>query len=343
MHRRILAAIAASSGLLVALLTVAVPVSAQTSVQGGDGLRVSPVRSDLTIKPGQNSSLSVSVTNVSSSPTQLKAIINDFGAGDDESGQPKVYLDENASAPTHGLKNYITKIDNFTLQPQERKEIKVTIRIPANAGGGGYYGVVRFAPVSVSGKENVTLSGSVGTLVLVTVPGNVIEKASLDTFNVARMNGSTLGKASNFFTNGGKDSKGKGIQTVLRIHNAGNVQLAPFGKVILKKGGSQVASYEFNNTVPKNVVLPDSTRRFQIDLGDKAASFGRYTIEGNFGYGANGQLLSASTSFYVVPVPYLVAAIVLLLLVVAAIIIVPRMLKSHDRKLLRRIRSRGKR
>jgi hypothetical protein len=342
MKRQSLAIIGVVSAIVTMMAITTSSASAQTQSGGGDALRIAPVRTDLTIKPGETKNIVVNVTNVTKAPAELKGIVNDFGPGDDETGQPRIYLDEKAASPAHGLKKYIKPVGDLSLQPQEQKAVTVTISIPKDAAGGGYYGAVRFAPASTGSKNSVSLSGSVGSLILVTVPGDVVEKAAVKSFNVARQNGDNLGKASNLFTNGNKDSKGKGIQAVLRVQNSGNVQVAPFGKAILKRSGKEIASYELNNVTPRGTVLPDSTRRFQIDLGDKTSSFGRYTLEGNFGYGSQGQLILAKTSFFVLPIPYIIAIVVLFGAILTAILVFPRMLKSHDRKLLRKVRG-GKR
>lgn len=308
--------------------------NSNSQVNNANGLRISPVRSELTIKPGDSQIVDVYLQNITNSPAKLKGVINDFVAADDESGQPRVLLNENDSAPRNGLKGYVDAISEVSLQPQEQKIVKIRVAIPANAAGGGYYGVVRFLPSGSDSTKNVSLSASVGTLLLVTVPGDIKEEANIASFNVNRANG----KASNFFTNGSQDNDKKGLQAVVRVRNSGNIQVAPFGKAVLKKGGTTLATYELNDVTPRGNVLPDSVRRFTIDLGDKTASFGRYTIEGNFGYGTSGQLISAKTSFFVVPLPYLLVGIGLLLILIAAILIAPRWLRAHDRKLLRKVR-----
>lgn len=335
MHRRHLMAIGLFIVGLASVTFANTAFAAQpqsNAADNGNGLRISPVRNELTIKPGSSQSADVYVQNITSKPTELKAIINDFVASENESGEPRILLDPNTSAPSHGLKQYIAKINNFTLQPQEQRVIKVTVNIPANAAGGGYYGAVRFAPAETDSSKNVSLSASVGSLFLVTVPGNIQEQLGLAGFNVTKGDD---GKASNFFTNG------NGLQVNLRFKNTGNVQEAPFGKAILKKSGKQIAEYEVNDTAPRGNVLPDSIRKFNVKI-DKSLGFGKYTVEGNFGYGNTGQLVSANTSFWVVPMPYIIAIIVLILIILGAIFVFPRMMKQHDRKLLKRVRSKGK-
>jgi P pilus assembly chaperone PapD len=66
---------------LALLFMHTLPAGAATS--GGNGLRISPVRTDLTINPGQTQTVNVNVTNVTSSPATLQTIVNDFTASSD--------------------------------------------------------------------------------------------------------------------------------------------------------------------------------------------------------------------------------------------------------------------
>ena len=327
-----------SAGVALTVLFVALSggmVSAQSRSSGtttGNGLRISPVRNDMIVKPGTSQTVDLYVTNVTDIPTELKGVVNDFIASEDESGKPRILLDENTEAPSHGLRRYVAKIDNFTLQPREQRIIKVKITMPADAAGGGYFGAVRFLPKNVDESKNVSLTASVGSLFLVTVPGDVKEQASVESFNVSR---GEKGKASNFFTNG------TALHATVRVRNSGNVQVQPFGKVALKKGGKILSTYEINSVQPRGSVLPDSVRRFSVDFNDKAKTLGKYTVEANLGYGDKGQLITAKTNFIVVPLPILITVLICLLLIIAAVFIGPRMLKSHDRKLLRKVRRKS--
>src|SRR5487761_1287420 len=58
----------------------------------GNGLRVSPVRTDLTISPGQTQTVTVTVTNVTSAPAIFQGIVNDFVANPNESGAPALLM-----------------------------------------------------------------------------------------------------------------------------------------------------------------------------------------------------------------------------------------------------------
>ncbi|MFA5003724.1 MAG: DUF916 domain-containing protein [Candidatus Saccharimonadales bacterium] len=330
LHRIVSLALVAVSLGVISLGSI---TSAATVSNGGNGLRVSPVRKDdLTIKPGSTQTVVVTVTNVTSSTASLQAIINDFTAlAGNETGQPNLILDANQYAPSHSLKRLVAPIPNFSLAAGQSTNIKVNISVPANTPGGGYYGAVRFAPSSTNSDKNVTLSASVGTLILVKVPGNIREQLSITSFDVRHGDPNEAKGGSSFFTTN------RSLNGVIRFQNSGDVQEQPFGKVVLKKGGKILQTSEINNVDPRGNVLPDSIRRFSVPL-TKVGSLGKYTIEGNFGYGSNGQLLSATSTFYVVPILTIVIVLLVVALLAFLIFGLPRVIKSYNKRILRNAR-----
>lgn len=310
---------------------VAAASSSSSASGAGDGLRISPVRTDLTINPGSSQTLDVYVTNITSGTAELQGVVDDFTAGNNETGTPSILLN-GEQAPSHSLKSYVSSIGTFSLAGGTTKDLKVTITIPKGTAGGGYFGAVRILPAANNTNKNVNLSASVASLMLVTVPGPVVQQMSLASFDVRGMNTKTnvLNSPSVLFTSN------KNLNGVVRFQNSGNLQEEPFGKMVLKKGNTILAIYEVNNTDPRGNVLPGSIRRFAIPL-THLGSFGKYTLEGNFGYGTTGQLLSAQTTFYIVPVAAVVIAVVVLLVIILAIIF----LRSYIRNAVRRGISRS--
>lgn len=293
------------------------------AANGGNGYKISPVRTDLTLEPGKSQTLQIYVQNVSSVVENLQVVINDFQASNDESGNPALLLN-GKNAAVHGLRQFITvPTQTLSLQPNEQKVVSVVIAMPTTVTAGGYYGAVRIAPASVNATNNVTLAASVASLILVKVPGDTKEQVSIASIGVESGT-----KQRSIFTSG------KNLTAVVRFQNNGDVQEEPFGKIILKKG-STTTSYEINNTDPRGNVLPGSIRKFTVPL-TKTSSFGKYTLQGNFGYGSNGQLLSASTTFYVIPVTAIVALIVIVALLLFAIFELPRLVKRYNRRVLRK-------
>jgi len=324
--KRILRIITVSSIVLAAVVGIFGFSKANAAEANGNGIKVSPVRSDLTINPGESKTVTMTVQNVTGSEATFQAIINDFVANS-ENGEPALILDSSKYAPSHSLKRYIGNISNFSLKAGETKNISVNISIPSSAAGGGYYGAVRFAPASTDGGKNVTLSASVGSIILVRVPGDIKDDMTISSFDVRRGKDGVSG-SSFFVTN-------KDLYSVVRFHNSGNVHEQPFGKVQLLKGSKVIQETEINTATPKGNVLPDSTRRFDVKL-DKVGAFGKYTVQGNFGYGSNGQLLSATTSFWVIPLPLIVTVIGVIIVLLALIFGLPKAIKRYNRNVLRK-------
>lgn len=307
---------------VVAFTALAVSVVANPKVAnaqaGGNGFVVSPVRSELTIDPGKSETVTLTVENVTGVKTTAKPIVNDFEASQSENGQPRIILDETKSAPSNSFKSLIGNLPTIELNPGEKKTMPIKISVPNNAGAGGYYGAVRFIADNQQGNDkNVALSASVGTIFLVKVPGNLTESMQLVEFTAAK-NGST----GRFFVNSGD------MTVVTRLKNTGNIHVKPFGRVQLTdRSGKIIEEFELNNTEPRSNVLPNSTRKFEDKLTN-SKWIGKYTITANIGYGTSGSLITAKTSFWVIPSWVLIAGGVLLVVLIVGGYLLYRKLSS---------------
>lgn len=293
-------------------------VLAQDASQPGNGFRISPVRSEFTINKGKSEALVINLENPSDSPTIAKPIVNDFIASEDESGEPRLILDESAPSPKNSFKSLVSGLASVPLGSREKKDIIVPISVPEAANAGGYYGAVRFEPqVAGSSNEqtNVGLTASVGTIVLIRVPGDLTERLDLVQISAATKAGEGKDpyRARNFFTSGN-------VAVMTRLKNTGDIHVKPFGKVKIKNTfGKVIHEYEFNDVDPKANILPDSTRKFGDDLPNKKW-FGRYTIEANLGYSqGSGDLITAKATFWYIPTLALWGILIGLLLIVGAV------------------------
>jgi hypothetical protein len=311
-----------SAYAFAALITVfavgLIKVGAQSG-PAGNGFRISPVRSEYTIDKGKRDTLTITLENPSDGAITAKGIVNDFIASDDESGEPRLILDDNAPSPKNSFKKLVSGLTDVDLAPREKKDITVTIAVPEDASAGGYYGAVRFEPQlqnGGSGQNNVGLTASVGTIVLVRVPGDLTERLDLLQISAAtksQKDGKDTYSAKSFFTSGN-------VAVMTRLKNSGDIHVKPFGKVQIKNMfGKVVQEFEFNNTEPRANVLPGSTRRFGNDL-QKMRWFGRYTIEANLAYSdGGGDLITARASFWYIPTLALFAIILLVLALVGLV------------------------
>jgi hypothetical protein len=316
--------IGSSQSIVSAASAKAQPVPANNNT---NSLKISPLRSDLSIVAGSSGTSSVTVYNTTNTSVVLKSIENDFVAGD-EKGTPSVILDENSYAPTHSLKRFMIPLPNVTVPANSSTTVTVHIVVPKTAQAGGYFGALRFAPASPDGGSTVNIGASVVSLILMTVPGPTTEQLNVTNFDV-QQNGGT---ATNFRTP-------NDLSLMLRFQNKGNIQEAPFGQVNVQKGGKVIYSYNFNTSDPKATVLPDSARRWTVPLKN-IGKFGKYSISATFGYGSNGQSLSVTKSIWIIPSTYIIGGLIGLVVLIGIIIAVTLSLKSYKRRILRNSRNR---
>lgn len=325
----LLGIITAGIGLTASSLSFAATQPNSDVNNSANTLKVSPVRTDIEIPAGTVKTVDMYVTNLTETPITIRPIENDFVAGD-ERGTPALILDADKYAPTHSLKRYMTPLADVTIPAKQTSTITVTITVPVDAQPGGYFGAVRFAPTDPNGGGQVNLSASVASLILMTVPGDAVEKLNLTHFDI-QQKGTT---GTNFRT-------GEDLSVLLRFENKGSVQEGPTGVVSVKKGDTVVYSTKFNDATPREMVLPDSARRWDIPLKN-IEGFGHYTVYGTFSYGAKNQTIEVTKSFWVIPWAVIIGAIVgLILLIILIVAVILGIRRKRNRSSMRSFGNRG--
>ena len=311
--------------LAVALLcavAISFSVRAQDNTDTGNGLRITPVRQELILAPGQRDSYSIDLTNVSQGEMNVVSVINDFES-DNETGQPKLLLGPGESSP-FSIKEFVILPESFPLEPGETMTVSIEISMPSEVKPGGYFGAIRFAPGTETGADEgtVALTASVASLLLISVPGDVPEGMTLENIQPKR------GDHSSTFFESPPDV------LAVTLANTGNTILKPFGQVVIKDiFGNEVHKYEFNDAQVRSNVLPQSSRTFE-DALENIGLLGRYTAEANLSFGeGGGTILQGQTTFWVIPWKILLAVIA----VVAAIIwFATKGLKTYNRRVVQR-------
>jgi len=312
--------------LTVAVLAVSVigtPVNAQESTSTANTLKVSPVRSDVQIKAGASGEVPITITNLTGADILVAPIENDFVQGD-EKGTPSIILDAEEYAPTHSLKRFMQPLGNVKVPANGSALVKVKITVPKSAQAGGYFGALRFAPTTPDSGGQVNLSASVASLILLTVPGPVEEQLTLTDFTLQQS-----GKAATDFRTPND------LQVSFRFENKGNIQLGPFGKISVSQGDKLVYDYDFNDETPREVILPDGARRWDVPL-ENIGDFGYYTVNATFTYGSKNQSIDIEKSFWVIPTAFIIAAIAIVVLLIGGIIWLIFFLKGRRQRIARR-------
>ena len=272
----------------------------------GQALEIAPPLIYLKVDPGQTATTQVLIRDVSSNSLNVSGQVNDFVASG-ENGTPKILLNDTASNP-YSLKGWIVPPATLQLISKQIKTLPITIHVPKDASPGGHYGVIRFTGTAPGVNGNgVSLSASIGALILLTVSGKITEKLNVKEFSVNHN-----GKTGTLF-------QSSPLGFVERLNNSGNVHEQPAGLVTVKDMfGRKLATLTVNE--PPGNILPASTRKFTQSLDKSVIGtkhlFGRYTAKLSLTYGAgNKQTLNASLSFWVIP--FKAVAIVIAVLIVA--------------------------
>lgn len=286
----------------ILITSAAQPVfAADPPVGSGQALEIAPPVVNLVANPGQTLTTQISLRDVSSGSLVVTGEINDFvAAGED--GTPKILIDESEEQSPYSLKTWVRPLSQLTLKPREIKNFPVTIAVPANAAPGGYFGVVRFtAKAPELDTTGVSLSASLGALMLVRVSGQAKEGLSVEEFYVSKD-----GKKGTLF-------ESAPLQFIERLRNSGNVHVQPAGQVTITDMFGKKLAVTGINQPPRNV-LPASVRKFDQAL-DKSVignkrMFGRYTAKLDVVYGDSKQSVTKTITFWVVPYKLITAAVV---------------------------------
>lgn len=320
-----------------ALFATSMPIRAQDS--SGSGLRISPTRTDLSLVAGDSREVVQTVRNVTQNPVTVEPVLNDFES-DGLSGNPNLIGDpEQISA--YSLREFVSIPAPFDLAPDEEREVTINVVVPIDASAGAYFGSVlyRATPQGSEGDGQVALVASVGSLILLEVPGEIVEQIQVN--DISAYLGESPGS---LFTK-------KPDQIGVEIENLGNSFSQPFGKVIVKDWrGNEVFVYELNDGAPRSNILPSSTRLFlqelfnveiktvnDVEETERTSPItwpGRYTVTGNISHGSSGEIFTVSSSFWYIPLWLIITLAVLVVSIVLGAVFMYRkyVTKSTGRK-----------
>ena len=282
---------------LLILTPLAAPMANAAAV--GQGLEISPPVMELKGNPGQTITTKVSVRNITDLPISARAVANDFVAKG-LTGEPSVLVDGVSSGET-SMRTWFSPIPDQVVAPRQLIFFPLTINIPKNASPGGHYGVIRFVTsgVGLTGGNGVSLTASVGSLLLVTVSGNVKHELALDAFTATDKHDTS----HRWFQEGD-------ITFTEKIRNLGNVHEKPVGTLIITDMFGHKTAQLAVNPLSGNV-LPGSDREFSQHF--KKTTIGFFKAQLFVTY-ANGQQLNSYNIQFLI-LPYKLILLILLGLV----------------------------
>lgn len=307
---------------LIGISIVTLGNPGMANAESGQAFSISPPLLELNANPGETINAEIKLTNVSAGPLSMSAQTNDFGSKN-ETGEPNIIFDtDKNTSDRYTLKSWITTPKEFTLQSKQTLSLIVPITVPQNAEPGGHYAVVRFTGSSpAASPQQVALSASIGSLILLKVSGDIRQDAKVEDFYTAAPNF----EKTSFF-------ESSPVAFVTRIKNQGNLHIKPTGTVTIKDMfGKEVAAHRINGDPSKEKeqpgsILPQSVRRF--DAVHKEGLFGRYTATMKLEY-ADGKTLEKSTQFWVIPYRAIIVGILILVILVTGLVMGVKRYNAH--------------
>ncbi len=298
---------------LLAVSTVATARAATIDVS------ITPLTRDLSAKPGETITGTLDLTNLSNRSQTYVPLARNFTADPDSDGdRPKILPSDETEGPTD-LADWIEfALPSVTIAPSATAAVAYRIVVPPDAEPGGHYGVV-FATASSAGEPSgsgVTLSGSVGSLILLTVSGDVTVDGSARQL-VAVDSGGTPRRIF----------EAPPIHLKLTLRNDGNVHLIPTGTLTVTRGSTTVLTQALNQTGGR--LLPSSDRTYRETIADDIG-YGRFTAAAALTLTApTGQTIPASlvTSFWILPIRAIAVSLAALLL---ALVVFRLWMARHD-------------
>lgn len=261
----------------------------QLTVEVKNDIVISPGRTEIIVNKNKSATSYFTVTSRLGETRDFEIAIEDFEGAKGRSGGVNFLGKEKGR---YSLKDWIA-VDpadrTFSLKNGEVAKIPLVISVPDSAQPGGYYAAV-FARIKPKQSElmetkegessgQVKIVTQAASLILLRVPGSVVEKGILNNF-----------KTTN------KIYFDAPIRFTYDFRNDGTIYLAPKVTIdIYNMLGSKVDSL----TGGLSFVLPNSSRNDEINWS-KLWLLGRYRADIKAVFGAGDeQIQNASTTFYV--------------------------------------------
>ncbi|MDD4027163.1 MAG: hypothetical protein PHO75_03155 [Candidatus Shapirobacteria bacterium] len=246
-----------------------------------------PPRLEVTVKADGVITKTIKVRNESNSEKIINTKTSDFIVNDNN-GTP-IKVETNSEDNRWAASSWVqVSPTSLKLKPGETKSLTVTVVPPKNALPGGHYVMILHTPENISSLSSTgaSVQTEVGTLLYITVPGNIKENAVIKDF--------TAPKFSEFGP----------IDFNSIIQNLSDIHIKPAGNIaITNMFGLKTTNIQFNKDGIN--IFPGKIREIQSQLSRKWL-FGRYKAELNAVYGTTGAVATAAIIFWVLPWRFLI-------------------------------------
>lgn len=277
------------TSLIFALFISVVVFSNVKTASAQVGISLFPIKFRIEVEAGKTYSDTITVINPNDFSIGVQPEVENLNVGDEGS------IDLIDTDIPHGLTAWISiNRTSFDLGPQEHRQIPFSVSVPINGEPGGHYGAILFRSMAPSGatESGVGISGRIGSVFLVDVPGETSKTGSISDFT----------GPTSFIARGPVDFS-------FKVNNTGNTHFDPEGKITLT--GPFIGKVE----VPfeSRVVFPNHGRTFKASWPIRYV-FGPITANLNINIPDSGAQ-SASLTFFIFPYQEATGIIAILLII----------------------------
>lgn len=277
------------TGVFVALVFFVFIFLSQVRAEEGvpeEGLQISPTRFDLELKPGMETTRVVNVKNYDKeSSYYVESELENFYIKNDGSSRPQyVNEGEKVDFQVYDVASWIEVEKDFTLEPNEAKNIEVKIKAPEDLPTGSYYGAIVFKTEGAKKDDEQEESGTklkhyfaARIPLFNAVRGNEpvkFEGELLEFFPEHKIFfglpiSKKLSLKENLFNWGGP------VNLVTHVKNTGNLHYKVEGKIDVYKFGKYYKTIE----IKEQIIHPDRIRIYNNQFNFRWWDFGIYRAE----------------------------------------------------------------
>ncbi len=292
-------------GIIVSLFLLA-PVA--LAAEGG--IQISPLTFNFDLKPGESKEGSITVTNQNTDNLDFAVEVELFSQVTNE-GAPSFTGVQKVEGVTNLVDWIAIASDDKegTIPTQGKKEINFTVSVPAGAEPGGHYAAIFAKQIKKNpeGKTELGVSSRVGALMLVSVPGDVKRTADLLGFSFPK-----------FVWKGP-------VKFGAVVKNTGSVHYDAPVNVTLKPLFGADKSVDLGS----HTIIPKNSRDYSGEWKSKYP-FGYYKVNA-IAKDGDSKEVTASGSFFALPLLIVLPLIAIVLIVLLIIRYVKRNFKIAKR------------
>lgn len=261
---------------------------------------ISPPTIQFTLKPGEKTEKVIKITNHTENPISFAVSTVDFIVTD-KAGTPELLRAGTITDNRFSAASWATALpDSLTVKPGETATTTLYLQVPGNARPGGRYFAVTFRALTagIPEKSGAAVSPVAGSLVYLTVAGDMKEEAKVVQFSAPPF------------------SEYGPIKFITEIQNTGDVHLTPKAVIEVK---NMLGKTVFTTALANLNIFPGTSRIYE-NSWEQRMMFGKYTANLSGFYGQGDRLkLAALATFWVIP--YKIVAIAVLALAIVLILV----------------------